>query len=49
MTDLHKGTGVGGAETNHNGKAFEQTDNEKRLLSDEYIHLFSLKHYYNII
>jgi hypothetical protein len=40
MTDLHnKGTGAGGAKTNHNGKAFEQkTDNERRLLSDGYIY-----------
>ena len=35
---INKGTGAGGANTNHNGKAFEaKTDNKDRLLSNGYI------------
>ena len=33
----NKGTGAGGAKTNHNGKNFDdKTDNEQRLLENGY-------------
>ena len=35
---INKGTGAGGANTNYNGKKFEKkTDNQSRLLNDDYI------------
>jgi len=35
--NINKGTGAGGANTNHNGKKFEEkTDNRQRLLKMEY-------------